>query len=79
MSDISIKDMASEQKDDAAQVLAQAFVTNPLHIAAFGASQLAANEAFFRIGLAMMKGSKVVAMDGSRVVGVIHWVYSPDC
>jgi GNAT superfamily N-acetyltransferase len=58
---------------------AQAFVTNPLNIAAFGPSQLAKNEAFFRLGLAAMKGPKLVATDGSGIVGLIHWVPSPDC
>ena len=64
---------------EAARMLARAFVTNPLHIAAFGASQLAANERFFRIGLSAMKGPQFAALDGERIVGLIHWVHSPYC
>jgi ribosomal protein S18 acetylase RimI-like enzyme len=60
-------------------LLARAFVTNPVHIAAFGRGRLAANEAFFHVGLAAMKGPKLVAMEGSQLVGVIHWVASPAC
>ena len=64
---------------DASGVLARAFVTNPLHIAAFGPSELAKNEAFFEIALAVMRGAKRVAMEGSQILGLIHWVRSPDC
>src|SRR5690606_5278200 len=62
-----------------ARVLAHAFVTNPLHIAVFGPGRLAANEAFFRIGLRAMKGPKLAAFDDGRMVGVVHWVESPQC
>jgi GNAT superfamily N-acetyltransferase len=60
-------------------MMAGAFVTNPLHIAAFGPSRVDRNDAFFRAGLAMMKGPTFVAMDGSRLVGLVHWVRSPQC
>ncbi len=64
---------------DAAQLLARAFVTNPLNVAAFGRDQLARNEAFFRAGLPVMYGPKLVALDGPRLVGFIHWVEAPGC
>ena len=64
---------------DASGVLARAFVTNPLHIAVFGPSELAKNEAFFQIVVAVMRGPKRVAMEGSQILGLIHWVRSPDC
>lgn len=64
---------------EAAQMLARAFVANPLHEAAFGPDQLPKNEAFFRTGLSVMKGAKHVAVDGARVVGFIHWVQAPAC
>jgi ribosomal protein S18 acetylase RimI-like enzyme len=79
VSDIRISPLTQDQKAAAARMLARAFVTNPLHLAVFGADQLAANEAFFRIGLDVMKGPKMVAVDGSRIVGIIHWVPSPGC
>lgn len=79
MPSIDITRLVSEQVEPAARLLARAFVTNPLHVAAFGAGRLAANEAFFRTGLAAMKGPKLMAMEGSELVGVIHWVASPGC
>jgi len=64
---------------EASDVLARAFVNNPLHVAAFGAGQLRRNVRFFRMGLVALKGAKWVATDGSRILGVIHWVHAPDC
>jgi ribosomal protein S18 acetylase RimI-like enzyme len=64
---------------EAARMLARAFVTNPLHIAAFGAGDMARNEAFFRTALAAMTGPKYLAYDGDRLSGFIHWVRSSDC
>ena len=79
MLSINITRLAFDQIEPAARLLARAFVTNPVHVAAFGAGRLAANEMFFHIGLAAMKGPKLVAMEGSDLVGVIHWVASPAC
>ena len=76
---IDITPLRSEQGDEAARVLGHAFLTNPLNIAAFGPNPLARNHAFFHIGLKLMKGTKLAAMDATRVVGVIHWVQSPQC
>lgn len=76
---IRIEPFRSEMLTEASQVLARAFVTNPLHVAAFGSDQLAKNETFFRTGLAVMKGTKLAALEGSRILGLIHWVHSPDC
>lgn len=64
---------------EAVAALARAFVTNPLHVAAIGAGRLPANEAFFRLGLSVMRGPKFVAMEGSRVLGFVHWVKAPGC
>lgn len=64
---------------EAIRVLARAFVANPLHEAAFGAGNLKLNEAFFRAGLPVMRGPKTVAMEGSRVLGLAHWVQAPQC
>ena len=79
MTDIHIEALTRERAPQACRVLAHAFVTNPLNAAAFGPSQLARNEAFFRVGLAAMKGTKLVATDGSQILGLIHWVHSPAC
>jgi GNAT superfamily N-acetyltransferase len=79
MSQIAITPLPAEQTEAAIGVLARAFVTNPVHVAAFGPSRVDSNELFFRIGLAVMKGGKFVATDGSRILGVAHWVHSPAC
>jgi ribosomal protein S18 acetylase RimI-like enzyme len=76
---IAITRLIREQENEAAGVLARAFVTNPLHVAVFGTDQIGANEAFFKIGLAVMKGEKLVALDGPRLLGVVHWVDSEKC
>jgi predicted N-acetyltransferase YhbS len=79
MANIQIEPLRPEMLSEAANVLASAFVTNPLHVAAFGAGALAKSEAFFRTGLTVMKGVKLVAVSNSRILGVIHWVESPAC
>ncbi|HEU6451157.1 MAG TPA: GNAT family N-acetyltransferase [Gemmatimonadaceae bacterium] len=79
MPDIRVESLSPKDVAEASRVLARAFVTNPLHVAAFGAGALARNEAFFLNGLAVMKGPKLVALEGSRVLGVLHWVHSPEC
>ena len=60
-------------------LLARAFARNPLHIAAFGATVLDKNRAFFRAGLPLFRGRRIAAVDGSTVVGFMHWVESPAC
>ena len=60
-------------------MLARAFVTNPLHVAAFGPDRLDRNEAMFRMGLSVMKGEKWVAADDTGMLGFIHWVAYPGC
>jgi GNAT superfamily N-acetyltransferase len=75
----TITPIASDRMEETIGVLARAYVTNPLHVSAFGPSALASNEVFFRVGLQVMKGEKVVAMGGSRILGVAHWVHSADC
>jgi ribosomal protein S18 acetylase RimI-like enzyme len=79
VSNIIIDPLRSEQRDAAARVLARAFITNPVNIAAFGAPNFVSNEAFFRAALPMMKGQQLVAVDGSQILGVIHWVHSTKC
>src|SRR5262245_46233594 len=79
MAVIHVEMLSSDKEPQACQVLAQAFVTNPVNIAAFGLSRLTSNEAFFRVALATMKGPKLIATDGNRVLGLVHWVQSPDC
>lgn len=79
MSQLTITPLPAEQTETAIGVLARAFVTNPVHVAAFGSSRVDSNEIFFRIGFAAMKGEKLVVTDGSHVLGVAHWVHAPAC
>jgi GNAT superfamily N-acetyltransferase len=76
---ITIEPLATNQKNEAVQLLARAFVTNPLHIAIFGADRLDRNEAFFHRVFAVMKGQQFAAVDGSRILGIIHWIDSTRC
>jgi ribosomal protein S18 acetylase RimI-like enzyme len=79
MSEVRLEPFNAGMTAEAARMLARAFVTNPLHVAAFGAGELAKNEMFFRVGLSVMKGPTLVALDGSRILGLIHWVSAPRC
>jgi ribosomal protein S18 acetylase RimI-like enzyme len=79
VSGVQLEPFTPDMTREASRVLARAFVGNPLHVATFGAGHAARNEAFFRIGLGTMKGTKLVAVDQSRIVGLIHWVRSPRC
>lgn len=64
---------------EASDVLALAFINNPLHVAAFGFDAVEKNKAFFRSGIPVMKGAKFVAVRNARILGFIHWVESPRC
>ena len=79
MSSISIEPYRLEMATEASLMLARAFASNPVHLAAFGDGVLAKNEAFFRTVLPLLSGPKFVATDGSRVLGLIHWFPSSQC
>ncbi len=79
MGHVRIEDFGAGMTEAAAAVLARAFVTNPLHVAAFGANQFAVNETFFRLGVPLMNGRKFVAAEDGRLVGLIHWIEWPGC
>lgn len=79
MIELRIEPLAQSLLPDTARMLARAFVTNPLHVAAFGEGAMARNEAFFRTALGAMKGPKYVAYDADRLSGFIHWVHSAEC
>lgn len=66
--------------DETVTVLANAFVTNPLHLCAFGARRLDQNRLFFRIGLRhMFIGQSFVATAEGSVRGYVHFNFSPYC
>ncbi len=61
-------------------VLADAFVTNPLHVCAFGPQRLDQNRLFFRIGLRrMFSGQSFIALSDGEVRGYVHFNASPYC
>jgi len=79
MGTLHLETLNQERVPQACHMLAQAFVSNPLNCAAFGPSQPARNEAFFRVGLAAMKGCKLIATSGTQILGLIHWAPAPAC
>ncbi|HEU4345924.1 MAG TPA: GNAT family N-acetyltransferase [Candidatus Binatia bacterium] len=77
---ILIQKYSPEHLDSAVAVLADAFVTNPLHVAAFGPQRIDQSRLFFRIGLRhMFIGQAFVAMVDGRVRGYAHFNASPRC
>ncbi|HSC43542.1 MAG TPA: GNAT family N-acetyltransferase [Candidatus Binatia bacterium] len=61
-------------------ILAHAFVTNPLHVSAFGAHQIDQNRSLFRLGLRQMFcGKSVVALANGQIQGYAHFSPSPHC
>jgi predicted N-acetyltransferase YhbS len=77
---LAIEKYSSERLDFAVSVLADAFVTNPLHVAAFGSERMDQNRLFFRIGLRhMFMGHAFVALADGQVVGYVHFNASPYC
>lgn len=79
MADLRIEHFTSNMAGEVAALLARAFVTNPLHVAAFGPRQLGPNETFFQIGVPLMTGRKLVAVESGEILGFIHWIESPGC
>lgn len=77
---LEIKKYSSDRLEDCVSLLADAFVTNPLHLSAFGAGQLDQNRRFFRIGLRHMFFGRafVAAVDGA-VGGYVHFNAAPFC
>ena len=77
---IVIEKYSPAQLDAAISVLSNAFVTNPLHISAFGPQRIDQNRLFFRIGLRhMFSGEAFVALKDNKVRGYVHFNASPYC
>jgi GNAT superfamily N-acetyltransferase len=77
---IVIEKYSPAQLDAAVSVLSNAFVTNPLHISAFGPQRIDQNRLFFRIGLRhMFIGEAFVALKDKQVRGYVHFNASPHC
>jgi ribosomal protein S18 acetylase RimI-like enzyme len=77
---MNLVDWRQEMETATVDLLARAFAGNPLHVAAFGTgSVVEKNKAFFRTALSMFPGRRLVAVDGSKILGFMHWVESPGC
>lgn len=77
---LQINKYSADRQEECVAVLASAFVTNPLHISAFGTGRLDQNRLFFRIGLRhMFFGSAFVALVDGSVAGYLHFNPSPYC
>lgn len=77
---IVIQKYTPSLREATVSALAEAFVTNPLHVAAFGAGRVERNRLFFRIGFErMFTGAAFLALEGEKVRGYIHFNASPLC
>lgn len=77
---INVQKYSSDQIDATVTVLADAFVTNPLHVSTLGPHRLDQNRLFFRIGLRhMFVGQSFVALSDGEVRGYVHFNASPYC
>jgi GNAT superfamily N-acetyltransferase len=77
---IIVEKYSAGQLDATVAVLASAFVSNPLHISAFGPQRIDQNRLFFRIGLRhMFMGQAFVALSDGKVRGYVHFNAFPDC
>jgi GNAT superfamily N-acetyltransferase len=77
---LSIQKYSGDRLDATVSILAEAFVTSPLHISAFGPRRIDQNRLFFRIGLRhLFLGQGFVALVNNRVCGYIHFNRSPYC
>jgi len=77
---VDVVDWRPELMNATIDVLSRAFAKSPIHLAAFGTdSVVERNRVFFRVGLPLFRGRRLVAMEGPKVVGFMHWVESPGC
>jgi GNAT superfamily N-acetyltransferase len=75
-----IKRYVAAERAPAVKVLADAFMTNPTHVAAFGPEGLVQNQLFFRIGLEhMFTSTAFVAVVDDELLGYAHFAPSPSC
>jgi len=77
---VAVESYRNKDLDRVQSILAAAFVTSPLHVAAFGADRLDQNRLFFRIGLrSMFTGEAHVALVNGETCGYVHFNESPYC
>lgn len=77
---VLLRKYSAADVDDCVSVLAEAFVTSPLHLSAFGDGSIDQNRRFFRLGLRnMFFGQAFVALADGALCGYIHFKASPYC
>ena len=77
---LEVKKFSAARLDECVEMLANAFVTNPLHLSAFGAGRTDQSRLFFRIGLRhMFFGQAYIALVDGAVSGYMHFNTAPDC
>ncbi len=75
-----VKKFSADRLEECVSLLADAFVTNPLHLRAFGPGRIDQNRLFFRIGLRrMFIGEAFMALEDKAVRGYVHFNPWPDC
>ncbi|HEX5817479.1 MAG TPA: GNAT family N-acetyltransferase [Gemmatimonadales bacterium] len=79
MDSVHLEPLIADRIDETADMLARAYLTNPLHVATFGEDGESRNRSFFRRLLRTLRGPTLIAFDGNRIVGAIHWSRSTDC
>ena len=78
--EIVIAKYNAKELESVLSVLANAFITSPLHVSAFGPQRMDYNRLFFRIGLRdMFHGEAFVASVNGAVCGYAHFNASPYC
>jgi GNAT superfamily N-acetyltransferase len=60
-------------------LLADAYMSNPLNIHAFGEDDFRIYAEFCRLALDSLKGTKVVIIHNDMIVGFMHWAHSSHC
>ena len=72
--EIVIEKYSAKELESVLSVLANAFITSPLHVSAFGPQRMDYNRLFFRIGLRdMFHGEAFVASVNGAVCGYAHF------
>lgn len=83
MMNYSVKELTEGPGSDIVELLAAAYVPNPLHLAAFPGSdeaRLDSNRGLFRLATSgMLQGTWLGVRDGGALLGVLHYACSPAC
>lgn len=83
MSSIKISTLKDPKSDEVIELLARAYLTNPIRVAAFGGcgeKELPLNRKHFGVCTEIaLLGDWYAALDGSRIVGAFHMIRFPRC